>query len=211
MTLFPLFYNAPVSFYALMLKIEQDLCIEVYDHYSKQTYRNRCAIMGANGIITLSIPVVKDHGEKKLMKDVRIDYSTNWHLNHWRSIFSAYASAPFFEFMIDTFEPFYRKKYNFLADLNQEIMIKTVDLLQWERSFSRTKHFSPEANINDFRESIHPKKSFFHNKILFRPVQYHQVFSDRHGFIPDLSIIDLLFNEGPNANNILKESLTTTI
>ena len=101
--IFSSLYNAPISYYAILLRNRKMVTIEQYDHYTKQTYRNRCRILGANGIIDLVIPVVKMHGQKVFMKDVRIDYDTNWHKIHWKSIVSAYASAPFFEFMEDSF------------------------------------------------------------------------------------------------------------
>ncbi|MCF8225590.1 MAG: WbqC family protein [Bacteroidales bacterium] len=208
MLLLPCFYNATISYYSIIQNFKQDLVVEVFDHYTKQTYRNRCKIMGANGPLTLSIPVIKNHGSKIKMKDIRIDYSAHWHLNHWKSIVSSYASAPFFEFMTDTFNKFYKKKYAFLADLNLELITSTLDLLGWRRSIIVSERFERVPPDIDLRETMHPKKPFVHANCTFNPAEYHQVFMERHGFFPDLSILDLLFNEGPNAASILAKSLT---
>lgn len=205
------FYNAPISYYALIQKSAKDLWIEIFDHYSKQTYRNRCSIMGANGKITLSIPVIKEHGGKMLLKDVRIDNTSGWNKNHWRSIYSAYASAPFFEFIADSFESFYKKKYLFLIDLNMEMLIKTLEFLQWEKAIHKTEYFEHKTKLIDCRECIHPKRSFYHKEFILLDYPYQQVFSERHGFMADITIMDLLFNEGPNSASILARSMVREI
>jgi len=184
--------------------------IEQYDHYTKQTYRNRCRILGANGVINLVIPVVKRHGKKTLMKDVKVDYDTDWQRVHWHSIYSSYASAPFFEFMEDHYQPLYKKKYTFLFDLNTDLLHAALDLLQIKKPIFTSEQFIPKEPGADLADAIHPKKEFSHSEREFSPSPYHHVFTDRHGFCPDLSIIDLLFNEGPNAATILKASAATT-
>jgi len=206
--IFPSLYNAPVCYYAILIRNRDKVVIEQYDHYSKQTYRNRCRILGANGIIDLTIPVIKYHGKKVLMKDVRIDYDTNWNRNHWTSIYSAYASAPFFEFMEDTFFGYYSKRYTFLIDLNTELFCAALELLQVTAEFSKSDYYMKHEPENDLREAIHPKRAFHHPEYTFHPAIYQQVFSDRHGFNSDLSILDLLFNEGPNALPILSDSIS---
>ncbi len=205
---FPCFYNAPVSYYALLISSSEKVIIEQYDHYSKQTYRNRCRILGANGPIDLVVPVVKNHGKKTLMRDLRIAYDTMWQKDHWRSIVSAYGSSPFFELMEDAFSRFYHRKETFLVDLNLGLMHAALDQLQVKPCIEKSARFSCSAPGTDPREAIHPKRAFRHSEIDFQPVIYHQVFSEKHGFVPDLSILDLLFNEGPNANAILRESIT---
>jgi len=182
--------------------------IEQYDHYTKQTYRNRCKILGANGIINLVVPVVKQHEQKALMKDIKIDYDTDWQRIHWQSIVSSYASAPFFEFMEDSYHPVYQKKYNFLLDLNLDLLHIALDLLQMHRSIVKTEKFNRSLPGSDLAVAIHPKKQFIHESWEFHPAEYHQVFIERHGFCQDLSIMDLLFNEGPNAAAVLKASAT---
>jgi hypothetical protein len=200
-------YNAPLSYYAVLLRNKSAVTIEQHDHYMKQTYRNRCKILGANGVIDLVIPVVKNHGQKVLMKDIKIDYDSNWHKIHWKSIVSAYASAPFFEFMDDSFSVFYDKRYTFLADLNMDLLHSALDLLQVSARVCRSTSYLQIDREKDIREVIHPKRAFFHTDYVFQPVEYYQVFSDRHGFKADLSILDLLFNEGPNASTILSRSI----
>lgn len=205
--IFSSLYNAPVSYYAVLLRNRNEVTIEQHDHYTKQTYRNRCRILGANGIIDLVIPVVKFHGRKVLMKDVQIDYDSNWHKIHWKSIVSAYASAPFFEFMDDSFSKFYNNKYTFLADLNMDLLLSTLDLLQVTADVGKSTSYLPIDRKKDTREAIHPKREFFHADYAFQPVEYHQVFSERHKFEADLSILDLLFNEGPNAGTVLSTTI----
>jgi hypothetical protein len=206
--LIPCFYNAPISYYALLIQESEAIDIEFYDHYSKQTYRNRCKILGANRVIDLVIPVVKVHGSKMHMKDVLIDYDTQWNKNHWRSIFSAYSSAPFFEFFDDAYQTFYSKNYKYLIDLNIELLAKTLEILESGKEIIPTESYQHETPNIDAREAIHPKKEFNHSTYSFHSANYQQVFSDRHGFKHDLSIIDLLFNEGPNARMILKGAIS---
>jgi hypothetical protein len=208
---FSSFYNAPVSYFASLIRNRDRVVIEQYDHYTKQTYRNRCRILGANGIIDLVIPVVKYHGKKVYMKDVRIDYDTYWNRNHWKSIVSAYASAPFFEFMADSFTGYYSKKYRFLIDLNTELLYTVIDLLQVSADIRKSTYYKKSEPVDDLREAIHPKRAFQHHTYTYHPVKYQQVFSDRHGFKSDLSILDLLFNEGPNALTILSDSMSSQI
>lgn len=141
------------------------------------------------------------------MKDVRIDYDTNWHKIHWKSIVSAYASAPFFEFMDDSFSNFYNKRYTFLADLNMDLLLSSLDLLQISANINKTTSYLPMDRKKDTREAIHPKREFYHADYTFKTVEYHQVFSDRDHFKADLSILDLLFNEGPNAGTVLSTTI----
>lgn len=207
---FPCYHNPPVSYFSILSGEIGPVIIEQFDHYTKQTYRNRCRILGANGVINLVIPVVKDHGRKTYMKDVRIDYDTDWQRIHWQSIISSYASAPFFEFMEDSYRPVYQEKHTFLLDLNMELLHASMDLLQMNRPIERTERFILPDPGTDLTEAIHPKKRFTHSTVVFHPSPYHQVFIDRHGFRPDLSILDLLFNEGPNAGAVLRASCGTT-
>ncbi len=204
----PSFYNAPVSYFATVLHSSDKVIIEQFDHYSKQTYRNRCRILGSNGVIVLSIPVINLHGSKVLMKDIRIDYSTSWNKNHWKSIVSAYASAPFFEFVEDSFSGYYSKRYTFLIDLNTELFLTVLNLLQVEVAVSKSSDYKVLEPGYDFRECIHPKRVFKHREFRFHPTEYYQVFSERHGFKRDLSILDLLFNEGANSSVILSNSMS---
>jgi hypothetical protein len=203
----PSVYNGPIIFYALVLYERQEIIIEQYDHYTKQTYRNRCRVAGANGLIDLTVPVVNDHGKKTLMKDTRIDYSTPWQQVHWRTILSSYASSPYFEYTRDLFHLFYEsRQYNYLIDLNHSLVETTLDALEITANVSPSSFFSDLLD-NDPRERIHPKKRFLSNRYHYEPVKYHQVFQDRHGFQENLSILDLIFNAGMEARTILQQSL----
>jgi len=197
-------YFAPVQYYSKFLKYNKVL-IEVHDHFTKQTYRNRCKIYAANGVLQLSVPVKKDQTKTRLC-DIKIDYDTNWRKVHWKSIESAYKASPFFDYYADDLVPFFNRKYNFLIDFNTEIQNQILNLLNLDVSIQFTKSFKNyySADYDDFREKIHPKKVIEDND--FTATQYMQVFQDRYGFQPNLSIIDLLFNEGPHAQNILKLS-----
>lgn len=202
----PCYHNPPVSYFALLTQGKGPVVIEQSDHYTKQTYRNRCRILGANGVISLVVPVVKKHGYKTHMKDIRVDYDMDWQRIHWQSIRSAYASAPFFEFMEDCYQPIYKKKHTFLADLNMALLHAAMEQLQMNRSVETTNRFIHPDPGADLNLAIHPKRPFRHTEYSFQPAPYHQVFIGRHGFRPDLSILDLLFNEGPNAGAVLNAS-----
>ena len=186
-------YLAPVEYYSEIAKADV-VFIESHDYYLKQTYRNRCLIAAANGQMALSIPVEKASGEKILTRDVRISDHTDWQLNHWRSIESAYNSTPFFEYYKDDLLPFYEKKWTYLMDFNLEIQLKILDLLNLNKKIQLTGEYKNmlDDTSPDLRETIHPKKE--NQSVNFNP--YYQVFDQRYGFQPNLSIIDLLFNMG---------------
>jgi len=196
-------YLGPVNYYAVLIQSDEVL-IEQYDSYHKQSYRNRCRILGANGPLDLVIPVVKNSGVKTLVKDCRIDYSTRWQNNHWRSLFSAYNSSPFFEYYSHLLEPFYKNRRDFLIDFNTELMELIVELLQVKVNYGLTNHFEKDySTCHDFRDSISPKKDLDLTESYVQPIQYTQTFSEKFGFIADLSIVDLLFNCGPESESIL--------
>lgn len=193
-------YLAPIQYYTKLVKYKE-IWIELNENFIKQTYRNRCQIYGANGVISISIPV-KKASVKTNIKDLKIDYETNWQNQHWKSIESAYRSSPFFEYYEDDIIPFYQNKYKFLIDFNMEIQNVILEQLDLKPQLKFTQEFNHEVNL-DFRNKIHPK-----NKELdldFKPVEYTQVFHEKYGFKSNLSIIDLLFNEGSNALELLKK------
>ena len=183
--------------------------IEKHSNYTRQTYRNRYIIAGANQPLPLSVPVEKDHGTKIPDKDVRIAYHTPWQKIHQRSIVSAYNSSPFFEFYMDEILPFFEKKFTFLMDFNLESLNILCELTGIDADISFTEEFekNPSHDILDLRDHIHPKKSCQQNDPLFNPQPYKQVFDDRHGFVPNLSILDLLFNKGPETPLVLKQCI----
>lgn len=195
-------YLGPIQYYSKLAHYSK-IFIEAHENFVKQSYRNRCNIYGANGVLALSIPVKKEKPKTK-MKDLMIDYDTNWRKQHWKSIESAYRSSPFFEFYEDDFVPFYEKKYKYLLEFNHEIQQVILEHLELEPNIIFTKDYLEKEEIEmvDYREKIHPKKKISDNQFIIK--EYTQVFQEKHGFIANLSIIDLLFNEGPNAINILK-------
>ena len=199
-------YFGPIYYYAVLVKTEK-VYIEQFENFIKQTYRNRCVILGGNGPMQLIVPVVKGRGPKTLIKDLQISYDTDWQRNHWRTIFSAYSSSPFFEFYKDDIQPFFETKHKFLLDFNLKIHETVCELLEIENITELTPDFEkvPEGTIN-LRESISPKIKT-QNNTNFQPVKYTQVFSDKLGFVPNLSILDLLFNEGPNGYSVLEGSI----
>ena len=189
-------YLAPVEYYIQMCSHPQ-VIIEAHCNYIKQTYRNRCVIASANGCQTLSIPIVKPDSLKCPTKDICIAEHGNWRHLHWNAIVSAYNSSPFFEYYEDDFRRFYEKPAGFLFDFNEELRELICSLLDISPavSFSDEYVFSPQPDVLDLREAIHPKKKPDIQN--FRP--YYQVFETKYGFQANLSIIDLLFNMGQEA------------
>jgi len=193
-------YLAPVEYYVALAKADA-VFLEHCEFYEKQSYRNRCYIAAANGKMALSIPVEKLSGDKSLMRDIRISEHNDWQNQHWRSIESAYNSTPFFEYFKDDLLPFYEKKWGFLWDFNQEIQAKVLELLELEPIITLTNDYkiNLETTCLDYRNSIHPKKDNAKTK----HTPYYQVFEQRFGFLPNLSIIDLLFNMGNESQLII--------
>lgn len=165
--------------------------------------------MGPNGLMTLSIPVKRTRGTKTLFKDIRVDYDTPWNKIHWKSLLAAYTASPFFEYFRDELFPFYEKPYNFLVDLNADILEGTLLMMGLNIKLNKTEDFEDMGKVGDPRSFIHPKVDLLVTDPDFSPPHYHQVFQEKHGFSPNLSILDLLFNEGPASISILRASLKT--
>ena len=206
---YPTLYNGPIHYFA-RLTGEKRIIVEGFDSYTKQTYRNRCRILGANGVLSLSIPVIRKKGEKTLYKDVSIDYCQPWAQIHWKSLVASYAVSPYFEYVQDELEPFYQKRFNFLLDLNLQLLEKTLYLLNMEIPIESSDFFAEISSEDDPRSFIHLKKGAVEADPNFHIIPYHQVFMDRHGFQPNLSILDLLFNMGPESSSILRQSFRTS-
>ena len=200
-------YFAPVQYYSKLLT-EESVFIEKYDNYIKQTYRNRCTILSANGVLTLSIPVEHTKSEKCLTRDVRIASHGNWQHLHWNAIVSAYNSTPFFEYYSDDFRPFYEKKHDFLFDFNEELRILICELTGIENSrIEYTKEYQSKlfSGDKDYRDTIHPKKDWRTSDSDFKATPYYQVFGEKFGFTRNLSILDLLFNMGNESLLVLSK------
>ena len=200
-------YLAPVEYYTKLYAADRVL-VERYDHYMKQTYRNRCVIVGANGTLALTIPTEKDDHLKVLMKDVRISDHGNWRHVHWNALESAYRNSPFFEYYADDFRCFYEKKYPFLWDFNQALCEVVCSLIDLHPKIEGTTDYQTELSdgVADFRQLIHPKIDYKEADPSFHPLPYYQVFKEKFGFIPNLSIVDLLFNMGPESLLVLRDS-----
>lgn len=169
----------------------------------KQSYRNRCRLLTAQGPYDLSIPV--KHGDGKIkMKDVRIDYRQKWTSHHWRTIRSSYGKAPFFEHFGPMFQEIYEKRIVFLLDLNLEFFSLCQKLLSLDIGLEKTLRYVGEApaEIQDWRSKIHPKKQLENNTI-YKACNYNQIFGKK--FVGNLSIIDLLFCEGPGSGVVLQK------
>jgi hypothetical protein len=198
-------YLPNLSYIACLLYFDV-IHIDLYEHYEKQSYRNRCEILTTHGKMSLTIPVVKSQG-KQIMKEVEIDHQQKWLRHHWRSIYSAYGKAPFFEFYVIYFEPFFQKEYTHLAEFNLELLTLCLKLLGLSKQIVlSTNYINKPSNERfwDLRSEIHPKR-LIEEKRLFGIPAYQQVFGKR--FVANLSILDLIFCEGPNAKQLLKESL----
>lgn len=199
-------YFAPIQYYTKFIN-HNKVYIEQFEHFNKQTYRNRCLIQGGNGLIQLIVPVVKGRGPKTLIKDLQISYDVDWQRNQWQTISSAYNSSPFFEYYQDELYQFFKGKHKFLLDFNLKINETICDLTEIENNVELTTDFEnvPAETVN-FRELISPKNKKIEDNS-FHPLEYTQVFSDKLGFSSNLSILDLLFNEGPNSYTVLKGSI----
>ena len=188
-------YFGPVQWYQKLHRYDKAL-VECMENYPKQTFRNRCVIASTRGIQALTVPVTHESG-KSLTRDMRISNHGNWQHLHWNAISSAYGKSPFFEFYADDLWPFFEQKWEFLIDFNEAITHKICELIQIEPQMERTSVYLPSgqtASTADFREVIRPRHPLPDPD--FTPRRYYQVFEQQQGFLPNLSILDLLFNEG---------------
>lgn len=196
-------YFAPVQWYQKLNRYE-NIVIEQHDNFIKQTYRNRCVIATTQGLQALTIPVERPSDarlDKTQLKDICISDHGNWRHLHWKALLSAYGESPFFEYYADDIHPFFEKKYKFLLDFNMEINAKMMELLAIEKSsLSLSNEYSSyegDSDTVDFREVIRPKHPGDDKE--WQPKKYYQVYQQKFGFQPNLSILDLLFNEGNEA------------
>ncbi len=181
--------------------------LETDDNFVKQTYRNRTYIYGANGKLALHVPVIHSQKNRQKYRDVKIFNEEKWQDIHWKSLLSAYRTSPFFEYYEDDLLPLFTKKVDFILDFNLNTFEVICNCLQLETSIFKTTHFQKIiTDKTDLRHLVNAKKEtpqpFAH---------YTQVFNNKHGFISNLSILDLLFNEGPSALNYLETQTLTTL
>ncbi len=191
-------YLAPIQYYSKLIQYPKCI-IDHCEHFTKQTYRSRCDIYSPNGSITLSVPLVK-RNHRQAVKDLKISYDFDWRKLHWRTLESSYRRSPFFEYFEDDLYPLYHdKKYDFLIDLNEALQHEILILLKQKSNYSFTSEYHKNyTDADDYRTIISPKESLAKDE-KFSIKTYSQVFETRHGFIPNLSIVDLLFNQGSRA------------
>ena len=190
----------PSTSHFLLMVNSKKLVFEINDHYLKQTFRNRTYIYGANGKLLLSIPVIHSQKNRKFLKDVKISYDQDWLSQHWKSLEISYRSSPFFEYFEDKLICLYKKKEKYLVDFNLKSIIILFEMLQIDLEYDFTNSYQENySSISDYRIN---SENFNSNEIKID--KYTQVFQSKHGFINNLSVLDLIFNEGPNAINFLK-------
>jgi hypothetical protein len=185
-----------------MVNTEDNITFEVCDSYQKQTYRNRTYIYSANGKIALNVPVKFSQNNRQLYKDVQIANEENWQLLHWKSLLSAYRTSPFFEFYEHEFAPLFHSDQKYIMAFNFKCLEVIIECLQYDLRYELTTSYHKEPPMTDLRFLINARKEVEYD---FEP--YTQVFSNKHGYINNLSVLDLLFNEGPNALNYLKSQV----
>ena len=193
-------YFGPVKWYQKLVHADT-VYLEQHDHFIKQTYRNRCIIATTQGLQALTVPVESPQGlriDKTEMKDVRISDHGSWRHLHWQALQSAYGESPFFEFYADDLHPFFEKHWTFLFDFNLAITQKMCELLDIEPHIVLTEAYAQGSDEDiDYRDAIRPKHPLPDTS--FTPRPYYQVYRLKFGFQPNLSILDLLFNEGNEA------------
>lgn len=191
-------YFSPISHYAELMNTEE-IIFEMDDNFQKQSYRNRCYIFNTNGKQLLNIPVKHPiSSNRKKTKDTLVENVTPWQDQHFKSLKTAYRNSPFFEFYVDDIAPIFEKKYTYLQDVNIDTFLFVTEALQLSSDFKKTTSYILEPENKDFRNLAAIKNQ--PEKLVDT---YIQMFDDKHGFIPNLSILDLLFMEGPNAISFL--------
>lgn len=190
-------YFGPIQWYQKLYRAES-VQIERWESFQKQTYRNRCIIATTNGPQALTVPVERDQGD--LISSLRISDHGNWRHLHWNALKSAYGESPFFDYYQDDIRPFFEQRWDHLFDFNEAIRKKMCELLDIQPKVNYTEMFTIEPtanNIIDYRSAIRPKHP--EPDPDFTPKRYYQVYEQKHGFLPNLSILDLLFNMGPES------------
>ena len=206
-TLLSTTYFGPVQWYQKLYRSEA-VEIEQWESFQKQTYRNRCMIATTNGIQALTVPIERNDVQSSMfnvqyIKDTRISDHGNWRHLHWNALQSAYGESPFFEYYQDDIRPFFERRWMFLLDFNEEIRQKLCEIIDIQpkvslsAEYSLTSHLSPLTSKKDYRETIRPKHPVPDQ--VFSPQPYYQVYQQKHGFLPNLSVLDLLFNMGPES------------
>ncbi|MFY7816366.1 MAG: WbqC family protein [Chryseobacterium taeanense] len=195
--LLPVFYLPPISWFSVFLNPENEILFEQFEHFPKQTYRNRANIYGANGKLSLIIPI--SHNGKREFKDIEISYREDWTNLHWKSIKTAYQSSPYFEFYEDKLKKIFEIKEQNLLDFNLKALEVIQQILKTEKAWSLNAEYIKNPQEINFREKFSAK-----NPSEFEVEEYYQTFSDKSGFLEDLSILDLICNKGPESLTYIK-------
>lgn len=199
--LLPIFYLPPISWFAFFLKDENEVVLEQFENFPKQTYRNRANIYGANGRLSLIIPT--RHTGKRVMKETEISHRENWQQLHWKSIKTAYQRSPYFEFYEEKLEKIFEFKTDSLIEFNLNALKIIQDILKTEKAYSLNNDYVKIPLEENYREKFSAKK-----ETEFEMEEYYQTFSDKLGFEKDLSILDLICNKGPETLTYLKNIQT---
>jgi len=196
-------YFAPIQYYSKLVRYGQ-IVVERHENYCKQTYRNRCRVYTANGLLDLVVPIVKNGELKMPITEVEISYDTLWQKLHFKAIESAYRRSPFYEYYIDDLMVFFSVRHRYLYEFNMQIMRTVCSLTKIPFRIQESREYmKPSEEIIDLRNGIHPKTNRQQTDADFVPPHYTQVFANKWGFQPNLSILDLLFNTGPEAKDLL--------
>lgn len=191
-----------VNYFKILAKCT-NILIESCEAYPKSSFRNRYIIYGSNGLIQLSIPVRGGRDQKAFFKDIEIDYSEHWQLKHWRSLVSSYKNSPYFDYYEPALKSIIFSKETYLYDYNINVLKWIISLLKLQIEISFTSEYKKlYENIVDYRGIIRPNNYQFSDE--GDSIKYHQIFEDRHGFYPNLSILDMIFNCGPSCVQFLK-------
>jgi hypothetical protein len=197
--LLPMFYLPPVEYFTVLNGHRQGVTIDKHEHFPKQTFRNRTNIYSPDGVLALVVPVVKGAKVHTPVSGVKISYDFNWQRLHWMSLQACYRRSAYFEFYEDDFARFYEQEFTYLFDYNEQLLNMILKFLKLPANIQYTTEYHRHYDqLADYRNTIHPKKeSDFEQK------PYFQVFEERKGFIKNLSIVDLLFSQGPQSINYL--------
>ena len=196
---FPMFYLPPVEYFVRLNQHKQNVWIEKEEHLIKQTYRNRAHIYSPDGLLALTVPVIKGSKIHTSVKEVKISYDFNWQRLHWMSLQACYRRSAYFEYYEDDFARFYEDKTTYLFDYNEQLLRMLLSMVKLKVNLQFTDSYEPAyTDRADYRLAFSAKK-----EPSFEQKPYFQVFEDRKGFLKNLSIVDLLFNQGPQSINYL--------
>ena len=205
-TILPTAYWGDIRYYTHLLGT--DSVIDLHEHYVKQSCRNRCTLLTANGPTQLVVPVLQPSGIKTATRDIRIDYTKHWQHQHWQTIVSSYRNAAYFDHYADRLEALYAHRYERLVELNLAAQQTAYDILHLTPQATIAEAYvEPRADDCDLRNALSTKPRLARTDPHFVPESYYQVFADRMEFVSNLSILDLILCEGPDAVEILRRSV----